>query len=239
MSALEIFDYSGQQVRTVPIDGEAWFVAVDVCIALDIANSSQAVSYLDEDERSTTLISNEGWGNPVRTVISEAGLYSLILRSRKPEAKAFKRWVTHEVLPTIRKSGQFGSRVPANFADALELAAAQQREIEAAEAKIALDAPKVAAYEALIDADGYYSMEAAGKVIGIGRNTLFRKLRDAGVLQVGSNLPYQRYMHHFKITAGTRETPNGLMPTQTVRVRPSGLEFVAHKAGMSLLVGAE
>lgn len=105
------------KVRTVMIDGEPWFVAADVCNALDIRNPSQAISRLDEDEKIITLISNEGnqRGNPNVAVVNEPGLYTLILGSRKPEAKAFKRWITHEVLPALRKAAGLGA------ADALRM----------------------------------------------------------------------------------------------------------------------
>ena len=88
-------------------EGAPWFVAADVCAALGINNVSQAVSYLDDDENNSIIINDGTPGSPVRTIISEPGLYSLILRSRKPEAKTFKRWVTHEVIPAIRKTGQY------------------------------------------------------------------------------------------------------------------------------------
>lgn len=98
-------DGNGQQeVRTVLIDGEAWFVAKDVCEVLGIGNTSQALSYLEDDERGVTTNDTPG-GNQQVSIVNESGLYSLILRSRKPEAKLFKRWITHEVLPTIRKTG--------------------------------------------------------------------------------------------------------------------------------------
>ena len=93
------------------VDDEPWFVAVDVCHALDIGNPSQAISKLDEDEK-VTLTTNEGHsgklgGSQMLNVISEAGLYTIILKSRKPEAKAFKRWITHDVIPSIRKTGGY------------------------------------------------------------------------------------------------------------------------------------
>ena len=95
------------EIRTALIENEPWFVAVDVCRALEIGNSSQAISRLDADEKMITLISNEGnkRGNPNMTVVNEPGLYTLILSSRKSEAKAFKRWITHDVIPMIRKTG--------------------------------------------------------------------------------------------------------------------------------------
>ena len=94
------------KIRTLTIDGEPWFVAADVCRALEIGNPTDAMRRLDADER--TLVSIEGASNglPVN-VVNEPGLYTLILGSRKPEAKAFRRWITHEVIPAIRKYGGY------------------------------------------------------------------------------------------------------------------------------------
>lgn len=96
-------------VRAIVCDGEPWFVAADVCKALEIRNPSQALARLDDDEKFTTLISNEGAasGTSSMAFVNEPGLYSLVLGSRKPEAKVFKRWVTHEVIPSIRKHGAY------------------------------------------------------------------------------------------------------------------------------------
>lgn len=234
MSALDIFSYSGRQVRTVVIDGEPWFVAADILTQLDL-NRSSLVS-LDHDEKGVHTMDTLGGLQSV-TVINEPGLYSLILRSRKDEAKAFKRWVTHEVLPAIRKTGQYGSQLPGTFAEALELAALKVRALEVAEAKIASDAPKVAAYDTLMDADGFYTMEATAKLGGLGRTTLFRLLRDAGVIQSGSRLPYQRYAHWFKITAASWTDSDGVVhPSNTARVRPDALVKVLAKAGVEVAV---
>ena len=96
-------------VRIINRNGEPWFVAADVCSALDIGNPSQAITRLDDDERMTTLISNESavTGKSYLSFVNEPGLYSLVLGSRKPEAKQFKRWITHEVIPAIRKTGSY------------------------------------------------------------------------------------------------------------------------------------
>lgn len=99
--------YKDHPVRIVECDGEPWFVAKDVCDVLEIRNNRSSIASLDEDEKNTVHIVDGSSGNPEHVVVSEAGLYSLILRSRKPEAKAFKRWVTHEVLPSIRKTGAY------------------------------------------------------------------------------------------------------------------------------------
>lgn len=101
------FDYEGREVRVVKDDqGEPWFVAADVCAVLQLPETHKAVARLDEDEKDRNSIPTPG-GSQSMTVVSEAGLYSLVLGSRKPEAKRFKRWVTHEVLPTIRKTGSY------------------------------------------------------------------------------------------------------------------------------------
>lgn len=94
------------QVRTVVIDDEPWFVAADVCRALDLGNPTRALDRLDNDERTLISIKGASNGKPVNGV-NEPGLYSLVLGSRKPEAKAFKRWITHEVIPAIRKTGGY------------------------------------------------------------------------------------------------------------------------------------
>lgn len=94
------------KIRTLTIDGEPWFVAADVCRALEIGNPSMAVERLDDDEKGISTIDTLG-GKQRMTIINEPGLYSLVLSSRKPEAKAFRRWISHEVIPTIRKYGGY------------------------------------------------------------------------------------------------------------------------------------
>ena len=108
-SSLVPFDFEGRQIRVFTDEqGEPWFAAADVCSTLGIGNVSQALNRLDADEK--TLISNEGapaGGPQSLNLINEPGLYTLVLGSRKPEAKRFKRWVTHEVLPAIRRTGSY------------------------------------------------------------------------------------------------------------------------------------
>lgn len=107
---IQAFDFNERAVRCIMKDGEPWWVAKDVCDVLGIGNPTEALRPLDEDEKSTLRISegDGGYGGPERNIISESGLYTLILRSNKPEARAFRRWVTHEVLPTLRRTGVYG-----------------------------------------------------------------------------------------------------------------------------------
>jgi len=99
------FDYESKEVRLIQDeDSRLWWVASDVCEILGLSNTTEALRGLDDDEKNTLRISE---GGPERNIINEPGLYSLIIRSNKPQAKNFKRWITHEVLPTIRKTGRY------------------------------------------------------------------------------------------------------------------------------------
>lgn len=105
------FDYEGREIRVVKDEqGDPWFVAADVCAVLQLPETHKAVARLDDDEKDRNSIPTPG-GSQSMTVVSESGLYNLVLGSRKAEAKRFKRWVTHEVLPDIRKTGSYA--VPA------------------------------------------------------------------------------------------------------------------------------
>lgn len=105
-NAIEVFDNEEfGSIRTTMINGEPWFVAADVCKALEIKNSRDAMTRLDDDEKDVALTDTLG-GAQTSTVVNESGLYALVLGSRKPEAKAFKRWITHDVIPSIRKHGR-------------------------------------------------------------------------------------------------------------------------------------
>jgi prophage antirepressor-like protein len=105
--ALQSFGFGEQLVRVVDRDGAVWFVANDVCAALEISNSSDAVGRLDEDERGWVGITDAIGRERETTIISESGLYALIFRSRKPVAVQFRKWVTGEVLPTLRRTGRY------------------------------------------------------------------------------------------------------------------------------------
>ena len=107
MNDLQIFIYGGEQLRTVQRPDGLWWVLRDVCQVLGLAEPHRVASRLDDDEKGRTQMTTPG-GTQEVTIINEPGLYAVILRSDKPEAKAFKRWVTHEVLPSIRRTGAYG-----------------------------------------------------------------------------------------------------------------------------------
>lgn len=168
MANLIVRDFGVHGVRIVMRDGAPWFVAADVCAALDIGNVSMAVARLDADER--TLISAEGLPAAGLGLVSESGLYALVLGSRKPEAKSFKRWVTHEVLPSIRKTGSYGA--PADPLAALadpsklrELLLGYTERVLALEANVAELAPKAESHDALMGSADTLGFRAAVKVL--------------------------------------------------------------------------
>ena len=159
MSDLTVFENEQfGSVRTVIREGEPWFVAADVCRALEISNNRDALSRLDDDEKGVALTDTPG-GQQEMSVINEPGLYTLVLGSRKPEARAFKRWITHEVIPAIRKHG--GYLTPPTIEEllnnpdmivelALRLKAEREKRVEA-EKNLMLAKPKVEYFDALVD----------------------------------------------------------------------------------------
>lgn len=106
MNGMQIFNYQDKQVRTVEKNGEPWWVLKDVCEVLELSTPAKVAERLDIDEKGMSLIHTPG-GNQEMVVVNESGLYNVILRSDKPQAKPFRKWVTHEVLPAIRKTGQY------------------------------------------------------------------------------------------------------------------------------------
>lgn len=193
-------------VRTLNIDGEPWFVAADVCNALDIGNPSQAISKLDDDEK-VTLTTNEGHsgklgGAQMLNVISEAGLYSLVLKSRKPEAKAFKRWITHDVIPSIRKNGGYIAGQESMTAEELMAKAllVAKKTIEEKEAELsrrqvenAIMAPKADYFDELVERNTLTNFRETAKQLGVKQKAFISFLMERKFIyrdKRGKLLPY-------------------------------------------------
>ena len=196
------------QVRTVMQNGEPWFVAADVCRVLEISNSRMAVSKLDDDERAavslTDTSSNGVTQNRSMSIVNEPGLYGLVLTSRKPEAKAFKRWITHEVIPSIRKSGGYIAGQE-RMTDAELLSKAllvAKRQIDARDKQIADMQPKALFADAVSASSSSILIGELAKLLrqngrDIGQNRLFQWLREQGYLcskGAAYNCPTQRSM---------------------------------------------
>lgn len=179
MPELTAFTFEATEVRTVLIEGEPWFVAADVSTVLELGNPRSSLALLDDDERGVHSMDTPG-GVQSLTVISEAGLYSFILRSRKPQAKAFKRWIIHDVLPAIRRTGSYNAPAALSFEEmTAHVIEGLQERIAAAEAKAAeLESP-AAAWRGLSSADGDFTVSDAAKILARdGVATGPRKLYD-------------------------------------------------------------
>ena len=197
MHDLQIFKYNGKEVRTIQKDGEPWWVLKDVCEVLGLSSPHKVFERLDDDEKGRNQIPTLG-GEQEMTVVNESGLYNVILRSDKPEAKPFRKWVTSEVLPSIRKNGGYIANqenlTPEQIvANALIVA---QNIISQKDKQIEQMKPKAEFFDAVADSRTAISMNEASKVLGIkgyGRNNLFEFLRNNGILDRW-NVPYQRYI---------------------------------------------
>jgi anti-repressor protein len=207
-----VFQFESHDVRTVVIEDEPWFVAKDVCLILGINKSRDAIARLDEDERRPVRMDTLG-GQQQMTALSESGLYSLILRSDKKEAKRFRKWVTSEVLPSLRKTGRYEVAtsppspfpIPQTLPEALRLAAdlAEQNAILAPKAQIA---------DRIAVSEGYVTLTVAAKILKVRPREFSRWLQAHRWLykRPGQTnlIPYQE-----KIQAGYLDVKYVLIPT--------------------------
>lgn len=205
MDELQIFKNNQfGNVRIVMKDQEPWFVAKDICNCLEINNSRQALIRLDDDEKSSVILNDGTPGNPEKSIVNEYGLYSLVLSSRKPEAKEFKRWITHDVIPQIRKTGQYVADIPRTLPDALRAYANEVEEHNKAKALIEEQKPKVlfadsvaASHTSILVGDLAKLLHQNG-VKDMGQKRLFNWLRENSYLikRKGSdyNSPTQKAM---------------------------------------------
>ncbi len=246
MNKLELFNFRTQQVRTVLIENDPWFVGKDIATILGYAKTADAVrKHIDKEDKGVFVLETPGGKQPV-TIINESGLYSLILSSKMPDAKVFKRWVTSEVLPTIRKHGAYMTDEKAfdvvhnktGLADLLQQAADQlkQKDIEIAEMKPkALFADSVATSHTTI-LIGELAKILRGNGIDIGANRLFAWMREHGYLinRKGSdwNMPTQKSMDLglFKIKETTINHSNGSTSiSKTPKVTGKGQQYFVNK----------
>lgn len=243
MSALDLFQYDDHDVRVIVRDGEPWFVLRDVCAVLDIAQPVRVAEALDDDEVTTTHVTDSLGREQQTYVASESGLYSLILRSRKPEAKAFKRWITHDVLPQIRRTGSYNQPTAISFEEmTAQVIRGLQERIDAEQARAReLEAP-AAAWHDFAAADGDWTVSDAAKVLSrAGISTGPRKLYDwlegnrwifkrggrwqAMQTAVNAGLLAER-IQDYRHPSGERR-----MSDPQIRVTPRGLERLREQLG--------
>ena len=183
------FNYKDHQVRAVIIGNEPWWVAKDVCGVLEIGNPTNAVKRLDQDESALISIKGTNYGNEPLNCVNEPGLYSLVLSSRKPEAKQFKRWITHEVIPSIRKHGTY--MTPAKIEEVLfnpdmiiGLATQLKEEQEkrrVLEQQAAENAPKLSYLKRILQSDSSLAITQIAKDYGLSAKKLNLILHAEGI----------------------------------------------------------
>lgn len=253
MNELKIFQNSEfGEIRTITKNNEPWFVAIDVCNALDLKNPTVSVGRLDEDEVTKF---NLGGLSGESNIVSEYGLYNLILASRKKEAKKFKRWITHEVIPTIRKHGAYMSseviEKTLSDPDYLIRLATNLKEEKAkralAEAQIERDKPKVLFADTVSASNQSCLVGELAKLISqeairrgeinkkIGQNNLFAWMRSSGYLCKSGerkNQPLQQYVEQglFELKKGSYVDSNGSnITTTTTKVTGKGQIYFVNK----------
>lgn len=233
------------KVRTIFINGEPWLVGNDIAVCLGYAKPRNAVARHVDDEDKALAPFQGGCSTGIQNtvVINESGFYSLVLASKLPNAKRFKRWVTSEVLPTIRRTGGYVSNedmfaetyLP--FADepVKELFKIQCRYINQLNERIRRDEPKVKFAEHVANTNGLIDMNGMAKIcadhgICIGRNRLFAWLRMRGIL-MANNLPYQEYVDrgHFKVKESVFERGGKRKVYLQTYVTGKGQQFILSK----------
>ncbi|MEY2875804.1 MAG: hypothetical protein RLZZ373_3175 [Pseudomonadota bacterium] len=234
-------------VRAVVLNSEPWFVAADVCAALTISNNRDALARLDDDEKGVGSIDTPS-GTQQMGLINESGLYSLILGSRKPEAKRFKKWVTADVLPSLRKTGSYTMPAPAaaalpDFSDPAAAARAWADEIDAkqklaaekavAEQALALAAPKVAALDRITASAENLTLTETAKVLGVKRATMTQQMHASGWIyrQNKSWVAYDKHIKSGRLTYKEATYTDESTGAECVRaychVTPKGLTDLA------------
>ena len=209
-SLIHPFTYNAQPVRVVTIDGEPWFVLADLCKVLDLAKPSRVAMRIADDMKGAHLMSTPG-GDQEMTIVSEAGMYEVIIRSDKPEAVAFRRWVTSEVLPSIRKHGGYLTDqkiedILDNPDTIIQLATklkSERAKRAALEKQAAIDTPKARFADAVSASHTSILIGDLAKLLRqngyeIGQNRLFEMLRRDGYLCAAKgglwNMPTQKAM---------------------------------------------
>lgn len=232
----KIFNYAGNEVQTVVRDGDIWFVAKGIAEILEFKDAWSMTQTLDEDEKLNLTL--QGLGQSRRTTcISEAGLYSAIMRSRKPEAKAFKRWVTHEVLPSIRKHGAYMTDNALEQAISnpdfmigllTELKVEKQKRIETQKENDKLK-PKAEKYDEFLDSKGLTTFTVVGKhfLNGMTAQQVRKFLQEKGVLfkkrTDDTYPPKHGYERYFRIIPYIH---NGVISARTLKVTSEGIDFI-------------
>ena len=178
------------KIRTIPRDDGPWFVAADVCRALELSDVSMSLKRLDDDEKGTSSVGTPG-GDQQMSIISEPGLYALVLSSRKPEAHAFKRWITHEVIPALRKTGHYSTSFDAitNTFYKIDPMSLEEQNRAFTEAIMAAAEDIVPAKVSVVPKPRTFTAESAARILAGVRLAEALPLVRAALVEAGINLP--------------------------------------------------
>ena len=215
------------KVRTVQIDNEPWFVAKDLTDRLEYQNGSRDIErHVDEEDRQIIPLFI---GNQTRnvTIVNESGLYALVLSSKMPKAKQFRRWVTSEVIPSIRRTG--GYKLPQSFSEALRLYADEVEKNQKLIEENKMMQPKAEFFDAVTDSKQAIPIGDVAKILdmGIGRNKLFEFLREERILMY-DNRPYQKYIDqgYFRVVEQKYEKNGDVCINIKTLVFQKGVDFI-------------
>lgn len=258
---ITLFKFNGAELRCITKDGEPWFIAKDVCSTFGDSDHKRSVSKIDDDDKQLVEVKDSMGRIQMATAINESGLYAILFAMQPEKArldggadvpphtierisrlKKFKKWVTSEVLPAIRKTGAYSMqpvefKLPANMAEALRLAADSIERAEVAETKLLEAAPKVEFFDTVTKSNTVVTMAVAAQTakLPFGQNILYRKLREMGVLiSTGSryNLPKQQYIEQglFTVNEHKFERTNGEVDVNfTTHVTQKGIAWISGK----------
>jgi len=236
MNELHIFNYDSKEVRTVLIDGVPFWVAKDVCEYFGDTDHKRSVARLEDTDKHLFPVFDCMGRTQTATCINESGLYCLLfnfqpekgrfdggaqtypqIKERIEKIQKFKKWITSEVLPSIRKTGQYGVKAPQNLVEALKLALEQAIQIE--EMK-----PKALEHDLFIKNDTEVLIGDVAKCFGIKPNTLHKMLRDAKIMK-DNHAPFSGYEQYFKTTSFPTPAGNKFLS----KVYPSGISYIAKR----------
>ncbi len=245
----QAFSFEGEPIRILQdAHGEPWFVLADLCRVLGIANPSAVKARLATDDVNTLSLAEGNRGNPNVTTVNESGMYEVVIRSDSPLAQPFRRWLTHEVLPAIRRHGAYATPAttedwlsdPDKMIAALEALKAEREQRQALEAQAAITAPKAEAWDDFLGIQDDMAVDDAAKALArtgleVGRTRLFRWLREHNWTYSGSDgSPRavqtridQKLLSHKAQWHYHPRTGEKVLDAPQVRVTPKGLERIA------------
>lgn len=249
------FAFEGVEVRTLALDGAPWFVLTDLCTVLGLSNPSVVANRIDDADLSHAEVSSAGQRRTVM-IVNESGMYEVVIRSDKPEAASFRRWITSEVLPSIRRTGSYNAAddpaLPATFLEALEALVERERANQQLAIENAHLTPRAIAWDAIASAEGDFSVGQAANMLGragvpnMGPQRLFRKLEQLGWIYRGEDRAWRPYAHRvdkgylgikpqFHYNPGTGEK---VVDAPQLRVTLKGVERlrqILHSAGAPIV----